>query len=268
MELERPSWAFDGYGNPISSLNGAINTHDADPHRIVYNQFLHYDTATTTTLAVATVVGATQITLASAVGFAVGDQIKIENGGQEPTFPRIRTLVGAVATLDRPLTLAHAIGADVTKVYTNIAQAGLTTTASVASPVVFTSHIPVGVIVHVTGMSIVITDNSAMDFTTFGGITALANGCVPSVYSNGVFGTYTNWKSNFDISSDSFPVEYVSKVGGGEFGLSAIYNIKDATEAIVYLDGSLGDRFQLIVQDDLTALTTFRIKLQGHYEGI
>lgn len=267
MELERPSWAFDGYGNPIGSLGGAINVHDAEPHRTVYNQFLHYDTTTVTTLSVASAVGATSLTLTSAVGFAVGDQIKIANGSQEPSFPRIRTLVGNVITLDRPLTFAHAIGTDVTRVYTNIAEPGLTTTASVAAPIIFTSHIPVGVVVHVTGMSVVMTDNSAMDFTTFGGIPALANGCVPSAYSDGVFGAYTNWKSNFDISSDSFPVEYQSKVGGGEFGLSASYNIKDSTETIVYLDGTLGDRFQLIVQDNLTALTTFRIKLQGHYEG-
>ena len=258
----------DGTGNPINSLDGALDIHGADPHHIVYNQFLHYDTATTTTLAVATAVGAISIELTSAVGFAVADQLKIENGSQEPNFPRIRTLVGNVATLDRPLTFAHAIGTDVTKVYTNIAQAGLTTTASVASPVIFTSHVPVGTVVHVTGMSIVMTDTSAMDFTTFGGVAALANGCVPSAYSEGVFGVYTNWKTNLDISSDSFPISYQTKVGGGEYGLAAIYNIKDATDAIVYLNGTLGDRFQLIVQDDLTGLTAFRIKLQGHYEGI
>lgn len=262
------SRTYDGYGNPIGSLDGALDVHNADPHHIVYNQFLHYDTATVTTLSVATIVGATQITLTSAVGFAVGDELKIENGTQEPTLPQIRTLVGNVATLDRPLSVAHSIGSDVTKVYTNIAQAGLTTTASASSPVIFTSHIPAGTVVHITGMSVVMTDNSAMDFTTFGGIPALANGCALSAYSKGVFGMYTNWKRNLDISSDSFPVVYQSKVGGGEYGLSASYNIKDSTEAIVYLDGTLGDRFQIIAQDDLTALTAFRVKLQGHYEGI
>lgn len=267
MELERPSWAFDGYGNPIGSLSGALNIHGADPHRIIYNQFLHYDTTTTTTLAVAATSGSSTITLTSAVGFAIGDELKIENGSQEPLFIKIINLVGNVATLGSPLTHNHPIGADVTKVYTNLATPGLTTTASIAAPVIFTSHIPVGIVVHITGMTVIMTDTSAMDFTTFGGTTALTNGCVMAATTNSTFAVYTNWRRNMDLTTDAFPVNYQTKVGGGEYGLSAVYNIKDSTDSIVYLEGTLGDKFEAIVQDDVTALTEFRIKLQGHYEG-
>ena len=267
MHFHNSTKLRDGSGNPISSLSGAIDVHGADPHRIVYNQYIHYDTATTTTLAVAASSGDSQITLTSAVGFAVGDEIKLENGSQEPIFPIIKVLAGTLATLDTPVSFDHPIGTTVTKIYTNLAQAGLTTTASISAPVIFTSHVPSGTVVHLTGMSVVMTDTSAMDFTTFGGTTALTNGCVLAATSNGTFGTYTNWKRNLDLNSDAFPVQYQSKVGGGEFGLSAIYNIKSSTDSIVYLNGTLGDMFEVIVQDDLTALTNFKIKLQGHYEG-
>lgn len=259
---------YDGYGNPIASLDGALNVHNADPHHIVYNQFLHYDTATTTTLAADATAGTSTIVLSSAVGFAIGDEIKIENGAQEPVFFVIKNLVGTTVTLDTPTSITHLIGTTVTKIYTNIAQPGITAGASIAAPIIYGSHIPVGTIVHITAMTVIMTDGSAMDFTTFGGITALTNGCVLRANTNGALGSYTNWKSNSDMDTDAFPVRYQTKVGGGLYGLSAIYNIKDSTDAIVYLNGSLGDSFQILVQDDLTALTSFKIKLQGHYEGI
>jgi len=257
-----------GDGESIDSLSNALNVHGSDPHRIIYNQFLHYDTVTTTTLAADAIVNTSTIELTSAAGFAIADEIKISNGSQEPLFFKIINLSGTTATLDTPLTFSHLAGADVTKIYTNMATAGLTTGASIAAPIIFTSHIPTDAIVHITSMSVVMTDTSAMDFTTFGGTTALPNGCALGAMSNGIHGYYTNWKKNLDLDSDAFPVNYQTKVGGGEYGLSAIYSIKNSTDSIVYLNGALGDRFELRAQDPLTALTIFKIKLQGHYEGV
>lgn len=258
----------DADGNQINSLNGAINVHDADVHHAVYNQFLHFDTATVTTLSIAASIEDNQINVVDASAFAVGNEIKIENGGLEPLFFGILAIVANLITLDTPLTFDHIAGSNVTKVFTNIAEAGLTTAASPSNPVIFTSHIPTDVILHIINMSVVMTDTSAMDFTSFGGIAALTNGCVLRAKSDGVTGSYTNWKRNFDLDSDAFPVKYQEKVGGGEFGLAAIYHIKGGTGSVVYIDGSKGDRFELIVQDDLTGLTNFKIKLQGHYEGV
>lgn len=259
---------YDGFGNPIASLDGALDVHNADPHHVVYNQFLHYDTATTTTLSADALAGTSTIVLTSAVGFAIGDELKIENGVQEPVFFFIINLVGTTVTLDTPTSIDHLAGTPVIKIYTNIAQPGVTTTASIAAPVIYGSHVHSGTIVHITSMTIIMTDGSAMDFTTFGGITALTNGCVLEATTNGVTGSYTNWKSNSDMDTDAFPVRYQTKVGGGLYGLSAIYNIKESTESIVYLNGTLGDSFKILIQDDLTGLTSFKIKLQGHYEGI
>jgi len=263
-----PIALFDGYGNPIESLDGAINMHAADVHHAVYNQFLHFDTATVTTLSVAATAGDYIINFTDASVFAVGDEIQLENGNLEPMFFNILAIAVNAVTLDTPINFDHPTGADVNKVYTNLAQAGLTTAASLAAPVTFTTHVPEGFIVHVTSMSIIMTDGSAMDFTKFGGMAALTNGCVLRAQSDGRMGHYTNWKSNFDMDSDAFPVRYQEKVGGGDYGLSAVYDITDATGAIVYLDGSLTDRFEILIRDDLTNLINFRIKLQGHYEGL
>jgi hypothetical protein len=257
----------DGFGNLIDSLRGSVSVHDADPHHNVYNQFLHFDTATTTTLSTAASAGENVLDFTDASSFAIGDEIKVENGSLEPLFPTIKDITGNLVGIDTPITFDHPIGADITKVHTNIAEAGLTTLAALDNPIIFTSHVPAGMIVHLTNMSVVMTDGSAMDFTTFGGIDELDNGCVLRAQSDGFEGSYTNWKRNMDMDSDAFPIHYQSKVGGGEFGLSASYQIKTNTGAIVYLDGSKNDNFKLLAQDPLTALTNFRIKLQGHYEG-
>ena len=259
---------FDGYGNPIRSFGGALNTHDACSHHFVYNQFLHYDTATTTTLSVAASSGDNQLNFTDTSSYSVGDEIKLENGSLEPVFFEIKVIVANLVTVNTPIAFDHPIGADVTKIHTNLATAGLTVGATLADPTIFTSHVPAGAIVHITNMSVVMTDTAAMDFTTFGGMVALINGCVLRAKSDGVTGSYTNWKHNLDLDSDAFPVRYQDKVGGGEFGLSAVYQIKEATGSIVYLDGSKNDTFELLAQDSLEGLTNFKIKLQGHYEGI
>lgn len=263
-----PVSVFDGYGAPVGSLGGALNTHDADAHHAVYNQFLHYDTAIASTLSIAATAGDNQLNFIDASAFSVGDEMKLENGSLEPVFFEIKEIATNLVTVDTPITFDHPIGADVQKVHTNMATAGLTAGATLASPVIFTSHIPNSAIVHLTNMSVIMTDTSAMDFTSFGGMGALINGCVLRATSDGFTGSYTNWKRNLDMDSDAFPIRYQDKIGGGEFGLSAAYQIKSNTGSIIYLDGSKNDSFELLVQDSLEGLTNFKIKLQGHYEGI
>jgi len=252
----------------VGVFRGALDVHDADPHRNVYNQYLHFDTATTTNPATAISAGDNVIDFASVVGFSVGSSIKIENGNVEPTFSRIVSIVGNLVTIDTPTVWDHPTTATITLIVINLADATLTAGASPTAPAIFTSHIPSDQVVHVTNMSIVITDATAMDFTTFGGIPALTNGCVLRAQTDGLIANFTNWKTNGDLDSDAFPVRYQAKTGGGGFGLSAIYNIKESVEAVVYLNGALGDKFEFLVQDPLGGLVSLTIKLQGHYEGL
>ena len=52
----------------IGSLNGALNVHNAGVHYYPINDSFHQHTATSTTLAVATAIGATSITVTSSAG--------------------------------------------------------------------------------------------------------------------------------------------------------------------------------------------------------
>lgn len=258
----------DGSGNKIGSFRGALDVHDADPHRAIYNQFLHYETETVTTLSIAVTTGDNQVTLTNAANFNVGDEIKIEDGFLEPIFFKIMAKAGNLIDIDSPITFDHAIGSTVTKIYTNLAQAGLTTGATRANPIIFNAFVPNGSIVHITNMVISMLDDNSMDDGSFAGEPALQNGLVLRAQSDGAIGTYTNWKDNRNIREDIFTAQYVEKTQSNEYGFAASYNIKKSIGGIVYLDGSQNDKFQVLIQDDLTQITEIRLKMQGHYEGL
>jgi hypothetical protein len=255
---------FDGFGNPIGSLHGALDIHDADVHREIINKQLKQDTATTTTFSVAASAGDTQINLTSAAGFAVNDYLHISNAtGEENVLHKITALAGTVATLDMPIDRDYAIGDSITKSLVNMAVTG-----SLASPLSFKVEPRSGDVWHLYRILIEMTHTTAGDNGLFGNLPELTNGCVLRRYdgTTGTYNTYTNWKANGDLVTDMYDVVYAARSGGGgAYGTNGRGTFKN-TGSIVYLDGTAGDYAELLIQDDLSSLTSFRIKAQGHFE--
>jgi hypothetical protein len=81
-----------------------------------------------------------------------------------------------------------------------------------------------------------------------------------------VIGTFTNWKANRDFILDMFDVIYTDKAGPGLFGTRADGDFSDL-EVSIALDSTKDDFLEILVQDDLSLLASFRIKAQGHVEG-
>lgn len=263
MSEIRKTYLHDGYGNPIKSLDGAINMHDADVHRAIINRQFNQITATTTTFAANASAGATSITLTSATGFAVGDYLRLESATAEDLHPRITVLAGTLATLDRPIDNSYVIGNTITKAIINMAVSG-----TLASPQSFKVQPKTGNVWHLTRVLIEMTHAAAGDNGLFGGITALTNGVVLRRYdgTTGKFATFTVWKTNSDIVTDMYDIVYAARSGGGgAYGTNARGTFHNAG-AIVYLDGTAGDYLEILVQDNISTLTSFRIKAQGHYE--
>lgn len=260
----RDVYLHDGDGNPIGSLGGALSIHDADVHRFIVNQHFHQYTATTTTFSVAATAGDTDINLADATGFAIGDHISLSGLNSEVVFPKITNLVGTVATLDRPIDHDYSIGDSITKTLISMDVVG-----TLASPQSFTLQPASGEIWHLTRILLEMTHVTAGDNGLFGGISALSNGVLLRRYdgATGTFSTFTNWKDNSDIVTDMYDVVYAARSGGGgAYGTNARGTFKNAG-AIVYLDGTVGDYVEVLIQDDLSTLSSFRIKGQGHVEG-
>jgi hypothetical protein len=260
---------YDGFGNPIGSLNGALDVHDADVHNVIVNKYIHQHTATTTTLAIASAANDYQITVASAVGFAVGDYLHIDTSSVETTHPVILAIAGNVFTLDRRLDTPHSIGDQVVKAIVNMT----TTAGTLATPQEYWAGPEPGEVWHITRLLFEMTHTAAGDLGKFGAIAApgLTNGVLLRARVNNQYGTLTNWKTNANIKSDMYDVEFDARAGGaGTYGTSGRGTFKNAG-AVLRLDGDTTDRFEVYIQDDITPGTTnmltFTMKVQGHLEG-
>ena len=260
------SAAHDGYGNPIGSLKGALNIHNADVHNDIVDQHVHQHTVTITTFAVENVVNDYQFTVADATGFAVGDGLHIGTTNTETTHPAIIAIAAQLITLDRRLDKAHLVGESVIKVILDMALAGQVGT--LAAPQEYRLFPPPGEVWHITRILFSMVHGTAGDLGLYGNLSPLVNGVVLRAKRGGQYGTLTNWKVNADIKEDMFDVVFDTRAsGGGSFGTSGRGSFS-ATGAVVRLDGDLGDALEVYIQDDITALDLVTMKGQGHLEGV
>lgn len=248
------------------TLKGAVDIHDADVHTVIINQNIHQHTAVTTTIAIAVSAGDYEITVADATGFAVNDFIHLNSTSIETAHQKILSIAGNLLTLDRRLDKAHNIDDDVIKVIVDMALAGQVGT--LASPQVYFIAPPPGEVWHITRLLFSIVHGTAGDLGLFGNLPALVNGVVLRAKVSGQYGTLTNWKTNADMKTDMFDVEFdLRSGGGGNYGTSGRGTFTEAG-AVLRLDGDQGDQVEVDVQDDITALDFFAMKMQGHLEGV
>lgn len=106
-----------------------------------------------------------------------------------------------------------------------------------------------------------------MDFTKFGSINPITNGCVFRK-KDGDRQNIFNWKTNGDLINRSFDHIFQEKTGGGGSGFVARITFAGQNKQgiAIRLDGSLGEELQVLIQDDLTAaaLTKIFMIAQGH----
>lgn len=260
------SWVFDGIGNPIGSLNGALNVHLAGVHNSLINDAFHRHTGVSTTLSSPTAVGAISIVVASATGFAIGDYIQI--GGHATadfTYTKIINIVGTTISLNRPLGNVRAAGSEVSQIIVNVASVS----GSMASPQSYKVVPSSTQVWHVERFLLEMVHSSAGDLSLFGNLTALSNGVVVRKYDGltGTYSTYTVWQNNEDIYLDTADISFPVRSGGGGSYATVSAGLFSDIGVTIKLDGAAGDYLEVLVQDNLTALTSFRIKAQGHLEG-
>lgn len=251
-------------GEPISGNNKSVNVHQRFDTAVV-NEFFHYHTGVESVLASPASAGDTQITVVSAVGFNVGDNIQISNGAYEETFPKILAIATNTLTINQPLD--NDFSATVTNV--EVINPNINTAAgTLASPVSYILKPPPSTFWYISRIILNITDQSPMDDAKFGGITALTNGVVFR-YVNGLTGAtskFTVWQSNSDIFLDMYDLTYSTKAPSGFYGLSARGTFT-RVGVEVPLNGNNGDYLEILVQDDLSGLDTFKINGQGHIDN-
>jgi len=260
-------WTGTYWQNTV--VKGAINTHDAHVHHVPVNEFFRLHTGIITTVAWAAPQGAYVITVADATLFTVEDEIQLTAASgayRESTHPvvKIINLGNSTLTLDRPLDVAWEIGDTVEIIAENMAVNG-----SIAAPDSFKMFPPRNSIMHVQAFVLNITMSSTGDDSLFGNLTKLPFGVVLRAYNGaaGRYGTFTSWKSNGDIRMDMALLQYHDKAGGGLHSVAGDGKISERTGAVPELISANGDYLEILIQDNLTALSSFRLKAQGHIEG-
>lgn len=253
----------------IKSLSGAINVHNADVHQVSLNRhFIKRDTAITSPN-VGIIKDDISIQVDDTSGFSDGDFFIIQEGATQETdvINIINVTPGTPGTfdLDRQLDNDYTTSSIIERVERNMATVS---TATTASPVIFTIAPLPGETFHLLRINISMTHQSAGNDSKFGGIAALINGMVLRQNLSTRSEVISQWKTNGDIRKD-VGVDLVYTIGAGlaANGTSARFTFKKS-DFIVSLIGDNGDSIDLIIQDPVDALNTCEVKGQGHIVGI
>ena len=114
-------------------------------------------------------------------------------------------------------------------------------------------------------MIVSMTHTASGDDGKFGGITALTNG-IYFRYEDGTTKNLFNAKENADFAAEGYDITYPARSGGlGTYGTRAriTFNGQDKRGVVIRLAAATADKFVGIVRDDLSTLTSFRVKVQG-----
>ena len=195
----------------------------------------------------------------------LGDNLIIKDSKDdisEHHFVIISLVVDTSITVDRPIDFNYNTSATIELVTLNMNVAG-----TLNNPIIYEMCPPTNETWHMTRVLITMTDQSAMDYSKFGGCNAITNGVVlRETKENNTFSTITNWKINSDLVEDMFDVDFAIKAPAGFYGLGGRFTF-DKAKAIIKLEGEINECLQILIQDDITCLDTFRLKGQGHKEG-
>lgn len=231
-------------------------------HELVNFSF-HVNNGASTTLSAESAQGATFIDVVDATGFSAGDILDI--GVEDSTHAEITSIASNRLTLDRPLDHIHPSGEIVFVIIRNLA----TTLGSLSSPISYMAQPKVGFKWHVNTLIVSLVHSSAGDDSKFGSISALTNGVILRGYhaDTGKYHTFTNWKRNQDMLLDVSEMIYSSKSGGGLYGTHGNWLLRSIGVS-VELNGTEGDFLEILIQDDITSLSSFLVKVQGYVEEI
>jgi len=207
-----------------------------------------------------TVVNSRSFTATPGHGIVVGEMLQFDNNVIYMEGLTL-TVVGDVITMDTPFNHAYSSLDTFSRNSIDLRVNGSVT------PVVFSVAPLSGQTNDVTRVTLLIESAQAMDFTQFGSIDKLINGCVLRVKrAEGEYKNLINFKTNGDFIEEATIPLFQGKTGGGGFGFTAtlIFAGQQNRGVVIRLDGTLGEQLELIVQDDLSAgLTKFHMRAQG-----
>lgn len=254
----------DGTNTATLNAQGHQRT-TQDNQTLVLNRYAAKFHGHTTTLSVAASAGDTSISIQAGdyAEFAVEDRLFINFGIlEENNYPIITVKPGSpVLTLNKPLDKSYSIGTDVQHIVIDASGE----VGTLAAPISFKIQPPSGITYNLRQAVAVIEMDLAGDSSKFGDITGgLTNGVITRAKINGVTNTRTTIRTNLDLEDDTaIDVKYNQRAPGGKFGVIITYDFGSGG-VYIPLNGTNGDFFEVLIQDDISSLNIVRVKFHGY----
>lgn len=255
-------------GSPVGVENGGLDTNVQDQTSTPVDFFFTQIKGPPTTVAVKPALNDNTIEITDATGCVVGDYVGAFNSDNESDnrayFGSILAINGNVLTLDTPLDFEFEIG-DTFACFTR----NLNVVGSLASPQIFSVQVGPNATqsIDITRIMVSMITDTAVDLSRFGDIAGgLTNGVVLRRV-DGATNNIWNVKTNGELTNLCFDYSpYAStNPAQGQDGAKFRYTFAGQDKHGVAVRLNAGDALQLIVQDDLSSLTEFRIIAEGHY---
>ncbi len=200
--------------------------------------------------------------------FSVDNVLKITEGNtQEINTVIIKSIVVDTITIDRPLEKDYTSAGVVEIVDTDVSNAN----GTIGAPVVYQVLPPSNKVYYIHGILLYYEDGPEPGIDLFSGIAALTNGLIIRVETvlQGNFNLVLI-RTNGDMKEyfGGHEVEFVQKSGGGDYSINGIWHMKEHTDAVIRLNGAVGDSLKFIYQDNITDITLGQNVIQGHIEDI
>ncbi len=214
-----------------------------------------------TTLSVNAVIDDMSITVTDPSNFSVGNFVGLFCPDENRFyFGEVLAVTGSVIGLDTPIDFAYQSG-EVTVSTTR----ELNVDGSGASEAFVVRGGGAGsdLSFDIVRIMVQITDDTVMDDAKFGGISALTNGIVLRRV-DGETRNYFNVKSNGDFALLAFDAQYAVKAPAGFYGFRVRLTYGGQNKHGVVVRLAPGESLQLIIQDDLSGLASFRMMASGH----
>jgi len=239
----------DQYGN--------LNVSISDQYTEALKLKLHTVSASGSLLASNTTIDTYTMEFNAGHSAVVNNLICIKENGRFSQF-KITNVATNTITVDSPIDYAYT-----TDAFLSYGKSNLNLSGSIGSPIRAMVGPDFDQMWDVYGLSIIIIDDAAIDYSKFGGIGALTRGIVIRK-ENDYIKNFGNIKSNADLDLYGFTTQINEKTGGGEYSLVGHLNINNISGVSIRLDGSTNDKLVAQFTENLSAISKIEILVHGH----
>lgn len=258
----------DGNGDPQRMKAGGTGTAEdpyvpiqdvfiQDQHTPLVNLYFQQAVGAPTTSSSLVAIGDMEITLDSVVGFTTDSYIGVFSNSGRFYFADVISISVNTLTLDTPFDFEFPAGSQVISTTRNLAVDGTT-------PKTFEVRGADSFDTDITRLIFTMTLSTNPDDGLFGNIAALTNGLVLRT-TDGVTRNIFNVKDNGELAGFAYDMTYTTRsTGGGTFGLRCRYTFAGQSKQGVTVRLMAGEKLELIVSDNLSGITRFRVLAEGH----